>query len=238
VEQDKATEREWRSRLRSDPRDGGLAFAFACALHVALLFALFPAEFRHESREDTARRFGYRGPPNYERLIRVRLINSGDPVRGAPAQLIGAVAAETERPFEGKVAPLLARARRESKGNDSIRPVYSEGEDPVARLRSTYGDLPTVQSEDVIVRAVVKPEYPQEAVEKGIEGVVVVVAFVNELGEVEDVALEHSVAEVLDTEAVRAAYRTRFEPYLPGGKLQSVFVRIRYNFELVSTLPG
>jgi TonB family protein len=238
VEQDETTEREWRSRLTSDPRDGGVAVGIACALHILLLFALFPAEFRHESREDTARRFGYRGPPNYERLIRVRLLNSGDPVRGAPAQLIGAVASEPDREFAGKVAPLLARARREPKGNAGVRPVYSEGEDPVARLRSTYGNLPTVQSDDVIVRAVVKPDYPQEAVEKGIEGVVVVVAFVNELGEVEDVALEHGVAKVLDTEAVRAAYRTRFEPYLPGGKLQSVFVRIRYNFELVSTLPG
>ena len=228
----------WRSRLNADPGVTGIAVAIACALHVLLLFVIFPPELRHESRDDTARRFGYRGPPNYERLIRVRLLNSGDPVRGAPALLIGAIASDPERPFEGKLTPIPERARRATAGAAGTRPIMAEGDNPVARLRAIYGDLPTVQSDDVIVRAVVKPDYPPEAVEKGIEGIVVVVAFVNELGEVEDVALERSVATLLDNEAVRAAYKTKFEPYLPGGKLQSVFVRIRYNFELVSTLPG
>lgn len=228
----------WQSRLAADPRDGGVAFAVACALHVLLLFLIFPAEIRRESREESARRFGYRGPPNYERLIRVKLVDTGEPVRGAPATLIGEIARDPERPFEGKIAPMLERARHAREGDAGVSPIRSDGEDPVARLRAVYGDLPTVQSDDVIVRAVVKPEYPPEAVEKGIEGIVVVVAFVNELGEVEDVALERSVAEILDAEAVRAAYKTRFEPYLPNGKLQSVFVRIRYNFELIATLPG
>lgn len=228
----------WKSRLTSDPRVGGIAVFIACALHVALVFLLIPAEIRRESREDTARRFGYRGPPNDERLIRVRLLETGDPVRGAPATLLGAIAKESERPFEGKVAPVVERAPRERPGATGKDPALAVGEDPVARLRTRYGNLPTVQSEDVIVRAVVKPRYPPEAIEKGIEGVVIVVAFVNELGEVEDVALEHSVAPTLDREAVRAAYKTVFEPYLPGGHLQAVFVRIRYNFELISTLPG
>lgn len=228
----------WRSRLNADPGVTGIAVAIACALHVLLVFLIFPPEMRRETRDDTARRFGYRGPPNYERLIRVRLLNSGEPVRGAPASLIGAIASDPERPFEGKLTPIPERVRRATAGEAGVSPIRTDGDDPVARLRAIYGDLPTVQSDDVIVRAVVKPDYPPEAVEKGIEGIVVVVAFVNELGEVEDVALERGVADLLDTEAVRAAYKTKFEPYLPGGKLQSVFVRIRYNFELISTLPG
>jgi protein TonB len=229
----------WRSRLKSDPKTGGIAIAIACAFHFVLVFVLIPSEIRHESREDTARRFGYRGPENQERLIRVRLLPSGDPVRGAPATLMGAVVTpQVERPFRGKVAPVATDPPQEAPRATGPKPVLSVGEDPVARLRAAYGDLPTVQSEDVIVRAVVKPRYPPEAIEKGIEGVVVVVAFVNTLGEVEDVALEHSVAGPLDEEAMRAAYKTLFEPYLPGGRLQPVFVRIRYNFELISTLPG
>jgi outer membrane biosynthesis protein TonB len=52
------------------------------------------------------------------------------------------------------------------------------------------------------------------------------------------VALEKGVVPVLDEEAMRAAYKTVFEPYVPGGRLQALFVRIRYNFELVGTLPG
>lgn len=228
----------WTSRMQSDPVAGGFSVGVACLLHILLVLVLVPPSMRHESREETAQRFGYRGPPQYERLIRVRLLPSGEPVRGAPATLIGAVAPEAERKFEGKVAPVVAVPKKEKPGATGTSPVAAIGDDPIARLRSTYGDLPTVQSEDVIVRAVARPSYPPEAIEKGIEGIVVVVAFVNTLGEVEDVALERSVAAPLDEEAVRAAYRTLFEPYLPGGRLQPVFVRIRYNFELVSTLPG
>ncbi len=231
-------EEPFRSRLTSDPKTGGVAIAIACALHYALVFILIPQHIRQESREDTARRFGYQGPENEERLIRVRLLPSGDPVRGAPATLMGAVAPQVDRPLAGKVAPVAVVPRREKPGASGTNPVISLGDDPVARLRALHGDYPTVQSEDVIVRAVVKPQYPQEAIDKGIEGVVVVVAFVNTLGEVEDVALERSVARPLDQEALRAAYKTLFEPYLPGGRLQPVFVRIRYNFELISTLPG
>ncbi|MEO6463266.1 MAG: TonB family protein [Candidatus Eisenbacteria bacterium] len=228
----------WRSRLTSDPKTGGVAIAIACALHFALVFILIPHEIRRESREDTARRFGHRGPANEERLIRVRLLPSGDPVRGAPATLMGAVAPEVVRRFEGKLAPVVAVPRREKPGATGTNRVVSLGDDPVARLRALHGDHPTVQSEDVVVRAVVKPQYPQQAIDDGIEGVVVVVAFVNTLGEVEDVALEKGVARALDQEAVRAAYKTLFEPYLPRGRLQPVFVRIRYNFELISMLPG
>src|SRR5512145_2642473 len=98
----------WRSRLRSDPKVGGIAIAFACAIHLVLVVLLIPHEIRKESREETARRFGYRGEPSEERVIRVRLLPSGEPVRGAPATLMGAIAPEVERRFEGKVAPVVS----------------------------------------------------------------------------------------------------------------------------------
>ena len=228
----------WTSRVRSDPRVTGVALGIACALHLLAVLLLIPRDVRDETREQTAQRFGYRGPLRYERLIRVRLLPTGEPVRGAPATLMGELTSLPEEEFRGKVAPAAPRAPKGNPGAQGTSPVLSTGTDPIARLRTLYGDLPTVQSEDVIVRAVAKPRYPEEAVEKGIEGIVVVVAFVNELGEVEDVALEQGVMPLLDEEAVRAAYRTVFEPYVPGGRLQALFVRIRYNFELVGTLPG
>lgn len=228
----------WTSRLRSDPRIGGVAVSVACAFHVLLVLLLIPHDVRHESREQTAERFGYRGPLRYDRVIRVRLLPNGDPQRGAPATLMGALAETPEAEFSGKVVPARPRPPRARPGTRGTSPVLSTGDDPIARLRTLYGDLPTVQSEDVVVRAVVKPNYPEAAVAQGLEGVVVVVAFVNVLGEVEDVALEQGVVPMLDEEAVRAAYRTSFEPYLPGGRLQALFVRIRYSFELVGTLPG
>ncbi len=228
----------WSSRLRSDPRIGGVAVTVACALHLLLVLVLIPRDMREETREQTAERFGYRGPVRYERLIRVRLLPSGEPERGAPATLMGVLTELPEVEFRGKVVPASPLPPKARPGTHGRSPVLSTGEDPIARLRTLYGDLPTVQSEDVIVRAVAKPNYPEAAVTQGIEGVVIVVAFVNMLGEVEDVALEQGVVPLLDEEAVRAAYRTSFEPYIPGGRLQALFVRIRYNFQLVGTLPG
>jgi TonB family protein len=228
----------WTSRLRSDPRVGGVALSIACALHLLAVLLFIPRDVRDETREETAARFGYRGPLRYERLIRVRLLPTGEPVRGAPATLMGELTSLPEEEFRGKVVPAAPQRPKGEPGARGTSTAQAEGQDPVARLRTRYGDLPTVQSEDVIVRAVARPRYPEEAVEKGIEGIVVVVAFVNELGEVEDVALEQGVMPLLDEEAVRAAYRTVFEPYVPGGRLQALFVRIRYNFELVGTLPG
>ena len=228
----------WTSRLRSDPRVGGVSVAIACALHLLAVLLFIPRDMRDETSEQTAERFGYRGPLRYERLIRVRLLPTGEPVRGAAATLMGEVTSLPEDEFRGKLVPAAPQRPKGRPGMRGSSMVVSTGEDPIARLRTLYGDLPTVQSEDVIVRAVAKPRYPEEAIEKGIEGVVVVIAFVNELGEVEDVALEKGVVPLLDEEAMRAAYRTVFEPYVPGGRLQALFVRIRYNFELVGTLPG
>ena len=228
----------WTSRLRSDPRIGGVAVTVACAFHLLLVLLLIPHEMRNESRERTAERFGYRGPLRYDRLIRVRLLPTGEPVRGAPATLMGAVTTIPEAEFRGKVLPATPLPPRKRPGAQGPNLASAVGEDPIARLRTLYGDLPTVQSEDVIVRALAKPRYPEEAIEKGMEGTVVVIAFVNVLGEVEDVELVKGVTPLLDAEAVRAAYKTSFEPYLPGGRLQPLFVRIPYRFELVGKLPG
>jgi len=82
----------------------------------------------------------------------------------------------------------------------------------------------------------VKPEYPEEARDKGIEGTVVLVALVNEEGRVEDVAVETGVDPLLDQAAMRAAYHTPFFPYRIEGTAQAVFVRMPYRFELVGKL--
>ena len=114
----------------------------------------------------------------------------------------------------------------------------STGIDAIERLRILHGNLPTAQTEDVAAREIVKPEYPEEARDKGIEGTVILVALVNEDGRVEDVALEASVDPLLDQAAMRAAYRTPFFPYKIEGVAQAVFVRMPYHFELVGKLSN
>ena len=228
----------YRSRMRSDPTAGAVGIGVACLLHLALVFILIPPDMRHESREDTAHRFGYRGPTESERIIRVQFLPSGEAIPVAPRRLIGEIAPLTSRPFRGAVQPAPEVRGTRLRGARGNEPRPSVGDDPLGLLRTRYGALPTVRSEDVVVRHVSKPEYPEDAIEHGIEGIVVVIAFVNEDGTVKDVVLEQNVDPLLDRAAVRAAYETQFEPYQPGGAVQGVFVRIRYNFELLGALPG
>lgn len=229
----------YRTRLRSDPKTGGIAIAIACLIHVALVFILIPPDMRKESREETAHRFGYRGPTETEREIRVQFLPNGVAVPIRPRLLIGEIAPLASRPFQGAVTPAPEVRGTRLRGARGNEPQPSIGDDPLGLLRTRYGALPTVRSEDVVVRKVSRPEYPEDAIEHGIEGIVVVIAFVNEDGTVKDVVLEHNVDPLLDRAAVRAAYDTEFEPYIPAGAAaQPVFVRIRYNFELLGSLPG
>jgi TonB family protein len=206
---------------------------------LVLSWILVPPAMRGETTEETVQRFGYRGPTRYDRMIQLRYLPEGSPTPGAHRTLMGAIAALPDRPFNGSVVPRdEMRVQRKLRGAGGSSPVASEGEDAVARLRTRYGNLPTVQSEEVVVKNVVRPAYPAEAITLGLEGVVIVVAFVDEQGRVEDVALERSVHPLLDGAAIKAARATEFEPYMPGGTVQAVFVRIRYSFELLGTLPG
>lgn len=225
----------FHSRLGGDPKVDGIALASACAFYLLLVLVLVPNEMRTESPAETAMRFASKGPTRYDE-IRVVIIPYGDPGAAAPRRLMGNVQAHSDARFEGKVEEVqrVAPNRRRGQAGESFVP--STGIDAIDRLRLLHGNLPTAQTEDVAAREIVKPEYPEEARDKGIEGTVVLVALVNEDGRVEDVALEAGVDPLLDQAAMRAAYQTPFFPYRIEGTAQAVFVRMPYRFELVGKL--
>jgi TonB family protein len=224
------------SRLAPDLQVDGIAVLLACALYVLLAVVVVPVSMRRESSERTAARFALPGPTQYGE-IRVRLVPLGDAGGIGPHRLMGAVRDETAKDFKGKVvaaARHAAQHRPKGEGGESV--VTSTQGDALDRLRLLHGYLPTATSSEVAAKDIAKPEYPEEARVKGVEGLVVVVALVNESGHVEDVALEKGVDPLLDQAAVRAAYRTSFYPYLLEGVAQAVYVRMPYRFELVGTL--
>lgn len=224
----------FHSRLETDNATDGIALALACAFYVALVFILVPHNMRNESAARTALRFATPGPTHYDE-IRVVIVPYGDPGAAAPRRLMGSVEATTNAKFTGKVKE-AATTPPKAKGQGGANQLPSVGMDAVERLRLLHGNLPTAQTEDVAAREIVKPEYPEEARDKGIEGTVVLVALVNEEGKVEDVAVENSVDPLLDQAAMRAAYHTPFFPYKIEGTAQAVFVRMPYRFELVGKL--
>jgi TonB family protein len=230
-----ATSSTFHSRLESDLRVDGIAVAGACLFHLLLVLVLVTPAMRHEAAVRTAMRFAVKGPNQYEE-IRVLVIPYGDPGASAPRRLMGSVDAMSDARFKGKVeAARRVQARRErGQGGQSVIP--STGFDAFERLRILHGNLPTAQTEDIAAREIVKPEYPEDARNRGVEGTVVLVALVNEDGRVEDVALEAGVDPLLDQAAMRAAYLTPFFPYKIEGVAQAVFVRMPYHFELVGRL--
>jgi TonB family protein len=223
------------SRLNGDPRVGAVAVGLACLFNLALAYILIPAEMRRESDMKTAMRFAYAGKIRYDE-IRVALDPSYLSDGSGRRTLLGAITAVNDAQFRGKVTPVIQKERNRPLGQQGTSPIAAPGLDPMERLRLLYGNLPTALSEDIATRFVVKPDYPDEARTKGIEGMVVVIAFVDEEGKVEDVALESAVDPLLDQAAIRAAYRTPFYPYRIEGVAQAVFVRMPYRFELVGTL--
>jgi len=225
------------SRLHGDPATDAIAVGGACVFYLLLVFALVPHNMKNESAARTAMRFAMPGPTHYDE-IRVVIVPYGDPGAAAPRRLMGDVEASNNARFQGKVqsVPKVAVNRQRGQGGQSDLP--SVGIDAVERLRLLHGDLPTAQTEDVAAREIVRPEYPEEARDKGIEGTVVLVALVNEEGTVEDVAVETGVDPLLDQAAMRAAYHTPFFPYRIEGTAQAVFVRMPYRFELVGKLSN
>jgi TonB family protein len=224
-----------QSRLKGDPTTDGIAVGAACLLYLGLVFALVPHDMRHETAAQTAMRFAAPGPTHYDE-IRVVVVPYGDPGAAAPRRLLGSVEATSSTRFEGKVKEAAKVAPRKQRGQSGTSELPSLGLDAIDRLRLLHGNLPTAQTEDVAAREIVKPEYPEEARDKGIEGTVVLVALVNEEGRVEDVAIEAGVDPLLDQAAMRAAYHTPFFPYKIEGTAQAVFVRMPYRFELVGKL--
>ena len=90
-----------------------------------------------------------------------------------------------------------------------------------------------MQSEDLIILELVRPEYPREAVEQGVIGHVELIALVNESGTVDDVEFVISAGPLLDDASERAVRQCRFLPYQRNGRPQAVYANFRFNFTLL-----
>ncbi len=77
-----------------------------------------------------------------------------------------------------------------------------------------------------------QPEYPDFARRAGIEGRVIVKAWVDPTGSVRDVQLLRGTHELLDEAAVAAVRRWTFTPAKQNGRPVSVWVSIPVTFRL------
>jgi TonB family protein len=206
-------------------------------LLVALQAALLIPALRRGLDEAVLRRlpgvhrFGFEGPDQYVRRIFLETSGPPGPDPGRPTMVWRSLrAAKGGRPDQQASPDPNARP-------DTRPPGVGAGEsvaDLVARARVIYGgSAPVMQSEDLVIERLVRPEYPQEARDRDIEGRVALVALVDTTGAVARVDLMSSTGEPLLENASRAAVRQcRFRPYREGGRVTEVYAVFRFVFRI------
>jgi len=224
----KRTER-YQSRLDHDPVITGFSVFLSCLQSCLLTFLFFPPSRRSETVEEGMKRFGYEGPTRYEREIEVRLSDQAPLILGQN-RLVGAI----PRSADEKAGTPVPEANAHKKGKRSDFPglagLMESGSD-ARHLR--HLNFPLVQSEDLIIVELVRPEYPRDAVAHGDTGRVELLALVNVHGTVDDVEIVHSAGGLLDGASAQAVRRCRFLPYRVNGEAQPVYADFRFHFTLL-----
>lgn len=174
------------------------------------------------------RRFGFEGPKQWVDRIRLEEL------------------ARQESPGLYAVTYLTAEARKGGKkqerrpGNPQPAPTTEnrpgEGDaerDLLARARMLARDTPVVRSEDLVIERLVRPEYPNEAREKNIEGVVEALALVDTTGSVLQIQIVGGSGEpLLEHAAAKAILECRFRPYRVEDQARRVWAAYRIAFSL------
>ena len=205
--------------------------AFGVSVSVIVLLAMFilqqPAVV--ETMDDP-KRFGYEGQEQYVERILLEM-------RGPEEQL------------GSNMVNLAPVSRRKGGGqrktsDEGLKPAPTSqvkggegsGADEMtleARLRALALEGPLIQSTDLVVENLVRPEYPEEARDLDIEGMVELVALVDTTGSVVQVEIiGGSRQPLLDHAATTAVLQCRYRPYRIREDVEPVWAYFRITFRL------
>jgi TonB family protein len=202
-------------------------------LHLALLFAL-PAP-RAWTEVGNPPHIGPLGPELYigeinpqehviedQELLAARRISAG-------AFQEEAVQVPTREEEREAIRKHLERSREERQGEARV-PVLELGEDLAVRSTSE----PSSRSRQFVILKMVRPEYPLDAIQQGIEGLVRVQAWIDSDGVVQSVQiLDSQVDASCELETRRAMLLWRFRPYRVGGRPIEFSVIVPFRFRLM-----
>lgn len=175
-----------------------------------------------------AKRFGFEGP---EQLVaRIELETHG-PVNSPGNSTIAYVIPEQRR--GGARAHGSKRPDAEPVPAHRVRGPGEDDLDLLARARLLALNAPVVRSEDLVIERLVQPEYPEEAREKNVEGVVELVALVDTTGDVREVQIVGGTHDAsLERAASTAVLSCRYRPYRIGDEATRVWAAFRIAFTL------
>ncbi len=175
--------------------------------------------------------FGFEGREQYVRRIYLETAGPPGPRPGRPTVYFPSVATQRggRAPIASSADPhALPETRRVGSGPGE------SSDDLLARARVLYGGSALViQSEDLVIEELVRPEYPENARERNAEGLVAFVATVDVTGAVTRVDLLSSTGDrELEDAAAEAVRQCRFRPYRVDGMPTEVRAVFRFNFRI------
>ena len=198
------------------------------AVSAALATILAVAGRRTSDILDDPKRFGFEGPKQWVERIRLEQM------------------ATYEAPGLFQITYLTAESRQGGRkpkhvsSNPQAVPVIEKqvgtGEDEkdlLAKARMLALDGPVIRSEELVIEKLVRPDYPEEAREKNIEGTVELVALVDTTGSVEQIQIVGGTREpMLEHAAARAILQCRYRPYRVKDEARRVWAAFRIAFSL------
>lgn len=201
---------------------------------LAVSFTLLAAQFAARNPGvveaiNDPKHFGFEGAEQYVRRIRLEQVG---PVEQPGANLENFAAIELRKgggeTEKGNTEPgLLPAAPKHGvgEGTDDL--------DLVSRIRALALEGPVIRSEELVVEKLVRPEYPEDARERDIEGVVELVALVDTTGSVAEVHIVGGTGEPsLEKAATDAVLLCRYRPYVVKDVAQRVWAYFRVSFSL------
>ena len=154
--------------------------------------------------------------------------------------------AAEDKPGVYAITYLTAESRRGGKrptkrashpqAEPEIQKAPGEGDadrDIVAKARMMAVQGPIIRSEDLVIERLVRPEYPSEARERNIEGIVEVLALVDTTGSVLQIQIVGGTHEpMLESAAAKAILACRYRPYRVDDQARRVWAAYRIAFSL------
>ena len=192
---------------------------------LAVVIAVAGRQVTHELMDDP-KRFGFEGPRQWVERIRLEQM--------APQAAPGLFEV-TYLTMESRKGGKHAR-RMSTNPQDPVPQRIGEGQDPqdvLAKARMLALEGPIIRSEDLIIEKLVRPDYPEEAREKNIEGVVELVAQIDTTGSVLAIQIVGGTRDpTLEHAAAKAILQCRYRPYRVEDEARRVWAAFRIAFSL------
>jgi TonB family protein len=176
------------------------------------------------------KRFGFEGPEQYAHRILLEKVGEieqpgADAANVVPVELHAGGGQAKRKPMDAGTMP---------GGTQHALGTGYDAQTLISRMRALALEGPVIRSEDLVVERLVRPEYPEEARLKDIEGLVEMVALVDTTGAVTEVHIIGGTHDpLLEHSASSAALQSRYRPYrLNSASPQPVWAYFRVHFTL------